>query len=315
MISKNNKPAFLITIDTEGDNLWSSPKKITTENSHYLPRFQEFCEKYGFKPTWLANYEMAECSAFVEFGRDILQRRTGEIGMHLHAWDSPPITNDALKNQAFLIEYPEKVMWDKIRFITDLLEHHFDCKIVSHRAGRWAFNSCYAHLLVKNGYLVDCSVTPLVSWKHVLGDPNGNGGTDYTRFPSQPYFMDLERIDYEGNSPLLEVPVSIVLKSNELHIISWLRPNGCNRDSMLDILQKACNEQWLCIEFMLHSSELMPGGSPTFQTKDSIEALYDDLEILFSKAAEQFQGKTLSEFYNEYKILSRSTKPSLIKNE
>ena len=235
--------------------------------------------------------------------------------MHLHAWDSPPITNDALKNQAYLIEYPEKVMWDKIRFMTDLLEHHFDCKIVSHRAGRWAFNSCYAHLLVNNGYLVDCSVTPLVSWTHVLGDPNGNGGTDYTRFPSQPYFMNLERINYEGNSSLLEVPVSIVLKSNKPHTISWLRPNGYNLNSMLAILQKACNEQWLCVEFMLHSSELMPGGSPTFQTQNSIEVLYNDLEILFSKAAEQFQGKTLSEFYNEYKILSISTKPSLIKNE
>ncbi len=28
------KPAFLLTIDTEGDNLWARPSKITTENSH-----------------------------------------------------------------------------------------------------------------------------------------------------------------------------------------------------------------------------------------------------------------------------------------
>jgi hypothetical protein len=112
--------------------------------------------------------------------------------------------------------------------------------------------------------------------------------------------MDLDRIDCEGDSPLLEVPVSIVLKTNIPPIISWLRPNGQNRDSMLAILKLACEEQWPCVEFMLHSSELMPGGSPTFQTQDDIEALYDNLELLLSKAVEKFRGQTLTEFYDEY---------------
>ena len=39
--------AFLITIDTEGDNLWACPREITTYNSHYLPRFQQLCERYA----------------------------------------------------------------------------------------------------------------------------------------------------------------------------------------------------------------------------------------------------------------------------
>ena len=300
-----NKPAFLITIDTEGDNLWASPEIVTTENSRFIPRFQVLCEKYGLKPTWLTNYEIAECPAFVEFGRDVIQRRTGEIGMHIHAWDSPPIKNDNLKGQAYLIEFPENVMKDKIKFMTDLLEHKFKSKIVSHRAGRWAFNSIYAHLLVKLGYQVDCSVTPGVNWTNTLGDPNGKGGTDYTSFPSKPYYMDLDKIDHEGNSSLLEIPVSIVMKSNS---VSWLRPNGYNLESMLEILQQAYSEQWLCVEFMLHSSELMPGGSPTFQTEKSIEKLYYDLEVLFSNASKYFQGKTLCEFYNEFKILTQSQK-------
>ena len=305
----DTKIAFLITIDAEGDNLWTLPETITTQNARYLPRFQELCERYGFKPTWLANYEMAECPAFCEFGRDVLQRGTGEIGMHLHAWNSPPVTSDGPKSQAYLIEYAENVMKDKIKFITELLEQRFIHKMVSHRAGRWALNSRYARLLVEHGYRVDCSVTPHVSWASVLGDPNGSGGIDYTAYPARPYFMDLDRIDCEGDSPLLEVPVSIVAKSNVPPIASWLRPNGRNRDSMLAILELAHEEQWPCVEFMLHSSELMPGGSPTFQTQDDIEALYDDLELLLSKAAEKFRGQTLSEFYNEYK---RHHRPSLI---
>jgi hypothetical protein len=246
---------------------------------------------------------MAECAFLCEFGRDVVERGAGEIGMHLHAWNSPPITDRDSIHQAYLIEYPESVMSDKVKFMTELLEERFDRKMLSHRAGRWAFDSRYARLLVDNGYQVDCSVTPGVSWAESAGAPNGSGGTDYTTFPAHPYFMDLHRIDREGSSSLLEIPVSIVSTPRT----SWLRPNGENRDSMLAILDQALRDRWPCVEFMLHSSELMAGGSPTFQTEHDVEALYDDLEVLFGEAAEHFRGRTLTEFHDELKLLSART--------
>ena len=75
----NKKPFLLITIDTEGDNLWSHPKDITTENANFLPRFQSLCESYGYKPTYLTNYEMACSDIFKEFGLDVISNNTGEI--------------------------------------------------------------------------------------------------------------------------------------------------------------------------------------------------------------------------------------------
>ena len=39
-VSDKSRPAFLITIDTEGDNIWRRPNRITTENTLFLPRFQ-----------------------------------------------------------------------------------------------------------------------------------------------------------------------------------------------------------------------------------------------------------------------------------
>lgn len=43
---------FIITIDTEGDNLWTYKKgnQVGVENIKYIPRFQELCNKFGFKP-------------------------------------------------------------------------------------------------------------------------------------------------------------------------------------------------------------------------------------------------------------------------
>ena len=104
LMSSNSKPYFLITIDTEGDNLWSQPKELTCRNGEFLPRFQSLCESYGLKPTYVTNYEMAMSKTFQLFGKDIIKRQTGEIGMHLHAWDSPPeykLTDDDHNNQPY----------------------------------------------------------------------------------------------------------------------------------------------------------------------------------------------------------------------
>src|SRR5260221_5881140 len=69
---------LLITIDTEGDDLWSRPREITTRNARFLPRFQSLCERYRLKPVYLANYEMAMSDAFVEFARDVVAREFDE---------------------------------------------------------------------------------------------------------------------------------------------------------------------------------------------------------------------------------------------
>jgi hypothetical protein len=335
-----NRPALLITVDTEGDNLWSGPRMIATENVRYLPRFQALCEKYGFKPVWLTNYEMARCPAYVEFARDVLRRDAGEIGMHLHAWNSPPemaLTDDDYRHQPYLYEYPEPAMREKIRYMTDLLEERFGRKMVSHRAGRWGFNSVYARLLVEHGYLVDCSVTPHLSWAEYLGDPRGRGGPDFTAFPETPYFLDLDRIDRPGNSPLLEIPVSVIPRVRQvanLHPVGQVANLSHNKPSLIrrayrrffpplwqmvprdrrltfwgmhKILGHALKHQWPCVELATHSSELMPGGSPFFPNEKSIERLYRRLEILFAAAANNFQGMTLEEFYR--KQCSRSETP------
>ena len=178
-----HNPAFLITIDTEGDNLWQKHDSITTENARYLPRFQQLCEKYGFKPVYLTNYEMAIDPFYIEFAKDVIARGTAEIGMHLHAWNSPPtdpLTDDDWRHKPYLIEYSDAAMREKVAYMTHLLEDTFQTKMVSHRAGRWAFDERYARLLVEHGYLVDCSVTPRVNWKTAKGAPQGD------RLPSFP---------------------------------------------------------------------------------------------------------------------------------
>ena len=313
---------FLITIDTEGDNLWSRPKEIETHNAAYLPRFQALCEAKGQKPTYLVNYEMAISPLFVEFATDVLRRGVGEIGMHLHAWNSPPLTpltSDDNRYHPYLIEYPDDVMEQKIDFMTKLLQDTFETDIVSHRAGRWAFDHRYARMLLAHGYKVDCSITPHVSWSSRMGDPNGQGGSNYRFCPETQYFTSHDDPRRSGQSAMLEVPMTVKRRGGAFGrliddhtadqslmrravqkicpLVSWLRPNGRNRSEMIGLLDQILVDGTGHAEFMLHSSEFMPGGSPTFRDEASIEKLYDDLTALFESAKDRFAGSTLAEVH------------------
>lgn len=310
---------FIITVDTEGDNLWQWKygDKINTENSVYLDRFQRLCDKYRFKPVYLTNYEMISDDRYVEFINRNLEKGNCEIGMHLHALNNPPEYNleniEHENNVPYLIEYPKEVMEKKISVLTETIIEKTGVKPVSHRAGRWATNSEYFELLFKYGYKIDCSVTPNVSWITCKGQTMNSFGNDYTEYPEEPY-----KIFCDNNKSIYEIPMTIrtsnkfilpdnltlkeigrAIKHVFIRDVLWLRPNGKNLNKLIflgDFIQKSKSKYLM---LMIHSSELMPGGSPTFSTKEDIEVLYRHMEILFQHISEKFYGCTLKEYYEQ----------------
>jgi hypothetical protein len=211
--------------------------------------------------------------------------------------------------------------------------------MLSHRAGRWSFNEVYARALFDQGYQVDCSVTPHVSWAKCQGNPSGPGGTDFSDFPEGAYCMDVANIrtplpaGAAECDTLIEVPMTIVQPrygalqratgavlrktrpgagvANRLFPrIAWLRPNGRNGAMMRAVLDAALDEGRDYVEFMLHSSEFMAGGSPTFPTTESIETLYRDMEALFEAAAGRMEGLGLAQ-YGQRIGVSRPSAPAM----
>ncbi len=76
----------------------------------------------------------------------------------------------------------------------------------------------------------------------------------------------------------------------------WLRPKRDNRGRMVSLVERAAANKRDYVEFMTHSSELMPGGGPYFPDSDSIDRLYSSLEALFAVVKEHFTGSTVAEF-------------------
>ncbi|WP_230370165.1 hypothetical protein [Paludibacterium denitrificans] len=122
----------------------------------------------------------------------------------------------------------------------------------------------------------------------------------------------------EGNTNLLQVPMTILPKHSYVveriktavnkvrgkkkpRSMSWLRPKGGNAKEMICLANHFLARGSDYIEFMLHSSEFMPGGSPSFKDKESIEQLYHDPEELFIHLSDRCTGMTLKE-YRDYFI-------------
>lgn len=317
-----NKKYFLISIDTEGDNLWEWKlgDSVQNENAKFLGKFQTLCEKYGFKPTFLVNYEIMESQSFVDEFKPKVHANKCEIGLHLHAWNSPPLfeLENVVNEKAapYLIEYPVDVMEKKIAYLISELNRKFDIKVRSHRAGRWAMNDQYFRLLAKYGIEYDCSITPHIDWSGNVGATRESKGSDYTKCSEQPYL-----VNYLEKTSVLEIPVTIreshsMFKPSELSAKSilrsiykavrgqylWLRPNGINLEEMkwvLDTVYRDKNTDY--VMFMLHSSELMAGGSPSFKTQAAIDKLYEDIEQLFMYASEKYYGMTISDYGDRIK--------------
>ena len=286
----------------------------------WLPS-QDLCEKYGFKPTYLTNYEMAKDPFFVNYFKKKSEKNLCEIGMHLHAWNSPPdydlgIKTDILAGAPYITEYPKEIIAEKVSFLTDLLEKTFESEIITHRSGRWATNQEYFEILDKNNYKVDCSVTPMINWTKAVGQSPDSYGTDYSYFKKSPYIIE--------NTNILEIPVTIrenhrlrslkncgikkvikkISEAKKGYGPLWLRPKNTkeNLQDLLYLTDKISKESKTdYLMFMLHSSEFMPGGSPSFTDEESIEQLYNNLDILFKHISNNYSGCTFKEYYEKNK--------------
>lgn len=299
------KKSFLITVDTEGDNLWNyrDGDVVETRNASYLPRFQRVCDEYGFKPVWLTNYEMACSKEFMSFASDCLGRGSCEVGIHIHAWNNPPICHLERKypGNPYLIEFSDNVMREKFRNTFELIRSQTGISPKTHRSGRWAMDERYFKILEEFNISADCSFTPGISWKGVTGSTVSDG-SDYSNVPQYTHRI----------GKITEVPVTVRHISHFLSdgpfkhrlksMISgsnvWLRPalSGVrDMKCLIDMVHTEDNVDYL--ELMLHSSELMPGGSPYASTKQDIEDLYYRIRSVFDYVKSLgYEGETMNKY-------------------
>jgi hypothetical protein len=316
---KSAKDLYLIiSIDVEEDMPnWKVEKTLTLRNIRGLPRLQETFDRYGVRPTYLLDYPYAVNAEAVEYFCGIMDKC--EIGAHLHPWNTPPLTED----EAGVNEFPSNLTYErqsaKLKTVTDELTKSFGKAPTSYRAGRFGFNRDTNDILEKLGYLVDSSVTPMVSWKNI-------NGPDFTGYPSAPFWLG------SGESRLLEIPVTIGLNRkipavlekayqsipkftrlkglmsrdylNLLDII-WLYPVLFQENDMLFLVNAMLRRSENVFNVFFHSNEISVGESIYTKTEKDLEEFYRRLEFFLDHMVNEKNAKSVT--LTEYRFLHKES--------
>jgi hypothetical protein len=228
-----------------------------------------------------------------------------EIGHHLHVWTCPPFQQPSPQGvdlawlRGLQVELPDELFYAKAEALRTAITTAYGRAPTSHRAGRWAIDLRTLRWLRARDFLVDTSMTPRVSWAHTKGVLRSYG-VDTSRVPAAPFIQDLSEPFEPGRTApegLLEVPVSsarlpqrglaravqavsrvnrpaALLASRMLArpLPAPSRILSCRVDpaygrAELRALAKAALAESGVVNLMLHSSEVMPGGSPHSRTE------------------------------------------------
>ena len=301
---------LVVSIDAEEDNWQPARTGITVENIRELPRLHRVLESLGVRPTYFVTYQVAIRSWAAEILRELCANGTGEVGAHLHAWNTPPLDEEPVPSNTMLLHLPQALQAAKIASLTDALQAATGQRPSSFRAGRWGFGQSTAAALLECGYRVDSSVTPFQSWTHYDDGPSNVGA------PLDVYYLD-GRGDPRlplSQGPLVEVPVSSGY--NRGSIRSWARlhaildrsdvrrlrlPGIASRlglirhvtlspeiesvDDMLALSGRLIAQGVRTLHLTCHSSSLSPGLTPFVATRGDAERLYSVLATYVERLA------------------------------
>ncbi len=314
---------LLITVDTEADQYESLDAPLTHQNLERLPAFHQLCRAHGFVPTLLCTHDVLVSDGFP---RHVLSLATdgAEFGAHLHPWSTPPFEDprvDGPSTRAYPSELTPELFRRKLATLTDAVVERAGVAPVSYRAGRWGFDRTQVPALCELGYRVDCSLTPRIDWGSTPGALRG--GPDFRTAPLRPH-----RISGPGGAALLEVPMTILPTApgwapdglqrallarrrwrparSLLARIGfrnlWLRPLPHYQvGDLLAVCRRALRMQLPALMLMIHSSDLLPGGSLKSPGEREVAELLEKVErVLASLHEAGAQGSTLADFAAEF---------------
>jgi len=298
----------VVTIDTEPDNQWDMPAggvapPLTFANTRGLGRLVDFLRGLGVRATWLTSYSVARDRESVQQLRAAAEQGD-EIGGHLHAWETPPLTDADARGHGYIYEYEERTRREKLRHLNAALEEAFGDRPASYRAGRWGIDDLGYRHLEEQGYAIDSSVVPGHTFH---GSPGiGRGGPDFrsrlTGRPAAPYRIgrlwevpvSTTTIGGLGSGP---VPAALAravwhsggiaarvarktLTVSRLTRLVWVRPLAAPRDDLVRAALSLLSAGAPVINVMFHSSEAYPGTSPKTRTREGVDRFYGDLDAV-----------------------------------
>lgn len=310
---------LIVTVDTEEEGLWGGRypiEDIRVQNLRYLPAFQELCDRYGVKPSYLLNTTVVEDRWAQDYFRELLRTHRAEVGTHVHPWNTPPLVPGTIPRDTFLCNLPSTLQRAKIAWLTKRIEDVLEVKPRSFRAGRYGAGDELLSILRELDYMIDSSVLPFVNYKAI-------GGPDYRKAKDYPYRARTRLLEEDATGDIWEIPISAgynwddqqaALWWNERLHAGWAKtmrlPGIFDRLGWLQFTKFSPEQadtqrlrKWMLIlqrrqtaaaVMMFHSSSLMPGGSPYVQQAGGVEIILHRIEDCFHFAINELKWSAAS---------------------
>lgn len=278
---------YAVTVDTEEEWDWASgyptgPARVS--NVARLPAFQDACERHGAAVTYFVNHAVLADDTSARVVCALAARPRAEIGMHVHPWNTPPLqpTERVPVRDSFIHNLPPDLALAKLNTVYEAFAAR-GLKPTTFRGGRYSTSALVQGWLRERGFVADASILPYTSWAD-------DGAPNYARRPPEP--MRTER-------GLWELPLSLgftrgpfgfwrralsaaalvpklvgALSKFGVAERAWLNfenPLGERMPALVRALKRR-NVPYLC--FTLHSSSLLPGGSPYAPDERAVRALF-----------------------------------------
>ncbi len=196
-IDPGRRPMLLVVVDTEEEFDWKlgfDPKATSVTAITKIGRFQEVCDEFGIRPTYVIDYPIASQKEAIDALRGIVESERATLGAHLHPWVNPPIEEEVSARHSYPGNLERDLEARKLRTLVETIERNFGVRTTVYKAGRYGVGPNTSALLEGEGFDVDLSVYP-------RADLRDDGGPDYTRFGPEPFWFGESR-------RLLEIPVT-----------------------------------------------------------------------------------------------------------
>jgi len=294
---------LLVSLDTEEDNWYRSRDNVTVENICELRRLAALFDRLGVRPTYFTTYHVAKEPWAADVLREVCDGDRGEIGAHLHPWNTPPLTEAFVARNSMLKNLPAELQLAKLRELTATLEQAFGRTPRSFRAGRYGLGPDTVASLGACGYRVDSSVSPFINLEKM------DDGPTFVGAPITPYRLGPDRDvrEPEPGGPVLEIPLSYGFNRNPfgfwdparrlleaapfrwLHLAGIAHRTGLLRRvslspelhsvaDMLTLSRRLLEQGVPYLQLAWHTPSLKPGLSPFAATAADVARLYAAVE-------------------------------------
>ena len=308
-----------VTIDVEEEGLFRGKYErgdAPVENVSRLESLHPIFSDLGIRPTLLVSYRVASSARARDHVLGAAEKWKGEIGGHLHYWNTPPVEPLPHADPAPSEWITDSLLAAKVDTLVQSIGQ-MGVRPRSFRMGRFSMGSKLFSLLAGKGFSVDSSVAPGREWY---------GGPSHLNAPVDPYFPDPGDLCRPGGSRVLEAPVTIVPILEQAgrllqalgrspagglggvlrqlqHLLflpavpAW---TGLRRLEAAAALHRRRGGK--VVTLLLHSSELMPGGYPAHKTESDVLAFLDKLKrfLRWLRESERSEPVTLSELRELY---------------